>query len=129
MLQLLKVLVAKNVQINAKKSVFGGRGGSLRYLGSIIDGRGISGDVERIKALKKTPKPDSFEKLRSFLEFAQYYSKFVPNFAQLAQPLFDMANFEEFSSAEETSSAYETLLQAMTNGKVPGIEKFSVSWD
>lgn len=48
----------------------------MKYLGYVINGLGISPGISRIKALKGAPIPDSTEKLRSFLGFAQYYAQF-----------------------------------------------------
>ena len=84
LLQLLRTLLQFNVKINVKKSIFAVR--HLKYLGYIVSGEGISADKERIEALSKAPMPNTADQLRSFLGFAQYYTKFVPNFAGLARP-------------------------------------------
>ena len=117
LMELLKVLKRFNIKINATKSVFGVR--KIRYLGYYLDGRGISPDVERIRAVKDAPKPTSVAELRSFLGFVQYYSKFVPHFAKLARPLFDLlADGSSFTWTEEEDAAYNALLEATINGKI-----------
>jgi hypothetical protein len=117
LVELLTVLQARNVCINAKKSII--CADRIRYLGYYLDGKGISPDVERIRALKEAPVPSTPEKLKSFLGFVQYYSKFVPGFADVARPLFDLLsekhNFRWSSTAEK---AYKDLLSSVINGKV-----------
>lgn len=68
-----------------------------------------------MQSLKDTPIPDSAEKLHSFLGFAQYYVKSVPNFAELAQPLYTA--LQEFDNATTLSKDYNRLLNALINGK------------
>lgn len=113
LLQLLRALDKHNVQINMKKSQFAVT--QMKYLGYVISGQGISPDISRIKALKDAPIPDSAEKLHSFLGFAQYYAKFVPNFAALAQPLYTA--LQEFDNTTSIAKDYNCLLNALIDGK------------
>ena len=71
--------------------------------------------MNRIQALKDTPIPDSAEKLHSFLGFTQYYAKFVPNFAALAEPLYTA--LQEFDNATSQAKDYNKLLDALLSGK------------
>ena len=119
LLELLQVLKQHNIKINAKKSVFGVD--KIKYLGYYLDGRGISPDVERIRAVKDAPRPTTLAELRSFLGFVQYYAKFVPQFAKLARPLFDLLAGGCGASLEWTkdvAKAYNELLEATINGQV-----------
>ena len=72
LLNLLKALDHHRVRINAKKSVFAVQ--SLKYLGHVLSGDGISADAERIQALRGAKPPNDAKELRSFLGFAQYLS-------------------------------------------------------
>lgn len=90
---------------------------SLHYLGYSIDGNGIHPNLERIAAVQKAPKPSNSKEMQYFLSFAQYYSKFVKNFALKARPLFDMLS-TEFIWPKESEMAYDSLLHAIVNGEV-----------
>jgi hypothetical protein len=105
-----------NVKINSSKSIFGVS--KIKYLGYYIDGRGISPDVDRIQVLKKAEKPKTCAQLRSFLGFMQYYSKFVPNFSKIAQPLFDVLTEEHWTWSKEADVAYTSLIESVINGRV-----------
>jgi transposase InsO family protein len=116
LLHLLHLLLKFNIQINANKSVFCAK--KIKYLGYYIDGRGISPDAERIGALQKAPKPATVQATRSFLGFVQYYAKFVPHFATLAKPLFDLISEDSFSWGDKEDQCYDELVYAILNGKV-----------
>ena len=73
--------------------------------------------MDRIRALAQAPTPFTKAQLQSFLGFAQYYSKFVPAFSKLAQPLFE-ALAEERIDTEEVRLGYRRLLAALLDGKV-----------
>jgi transposase InsO family protein len=116
LLQLLRALDRYNVKINIKKSVF--QVTQLKYLGYIITGDGISADLDRIQALRRAPRPTTCEQLRSFLGFAQYYAKFMPNFSRHAQPLYDLLADEFFTWTDELDQVYDSLLSSLLDSKV-----------
>ena len=113
---LLRKLKERNVRINWKKSLFAVP--TLKYLGYCIDGQGIQPDVDRIKALEMAPRPTSCKELQSFLGFSQYYAKFVPQFAEVARPLFEMLQMEMFEWTTQAENNYNKLLQSLLSGKV-----------
>lgn len=116
LLKLLRVLHKCNVRINPEKSLIGVQ--QLSYLGYVIDGRGIHADKRRIRALSKAPRPTSAKELQSLLGFAQYYSKFVPGFARIARPLFQMVAEKEFRWTNSTRTALDQLFKALLDGEV-----------
>ena len=114
LLAVLKSLNDHNVTINAKKSDFNMH--EIKYLGYVINGDGISPDNDRIKALQLAPKPQSSEQLQSFLGFAQYYSRFVPNFSVLTQPLYQL--IPDFQWSQAADKQYDKVINALIHGKV-----------
>ncbi|UYV68635.1 K02A2.6-like, partial [Cordylochernes scorpioides] len=59
----------------------------VKYLGHIITPHGLKPDPEKVKALKEMPHPESITKLKSFLGFATYLCKFMPNISMISEPL------------------------------------------
>lgn len=59
----------------------------LPYLGRIIDKNGVRADLSKVAQVQSWPAPQDKENLRSFLGLAQYYAKFIKDFAEIAAPL------------------------------------------
>ena len=60
---------------------------SVPLLGHIVGRRGLECDPKKIEDVKSWPIPDCLKSVRQFLGFVGYYRRFVPGFADLAEPL------------------------------------------
>ena len=103
-----------NVRINKKKSIF--RCEKIKYLGYLVSQNGIEPDPEKFDPITKASDPDSKPALQSILGSLQYYSRFVPNFAELAAPLFDLCKRDtEFRFDSEHKGILTHLKEAIFN--------------
>jgi len=59
----------------------------LKYLGHIIDRRGIRTDPEKVKAMTQWPRPTNVRQIRQFVGLASWYRRFTPKFSATAAPL------------------------------------------
>ena len=59
----------------------------IRVLGHVVSKRGIEPDPIKIKAIQEAPIPTNVSDLKSFLGICGYMSKFIPNYANLVEPL------------------------------------------
>ena len=59
----------------------------VTFLGHIVSAAGVATDPEKTKAVQEWEEPTSETNLRSFLELAGYYRRYVPSFAQIAKLL------------------------------------------
>ena len=64
------------------------RAQEVKYLGHMMTRDGIRACPNRIKAIVEMPKPASAKEVQLFISKCQYYRKFIPNFSQVAAPLF-----------------------------------------
>ena len=83
--KVLTRLVRAGVCVNKQKCLFSQS--SVEYLGHRIDEYGIHPSVEKVRAIKETPKPTCMKELRSYLGLVNYYGKFSPNLATVLRPL------------------------------------------
>ena len=83
---------------------------SVEFLGHIVSSNGVSCDPKKISAVVDWPRPKNVKDVRSFLGYAQYYRKFVANFAHLAAPLYELTkNKRKFVWTEACTNAFELI--------------------
>ena len=92
---------AHNSKINLDKCNFFRM--KFQFLGHIVGKDGLGFHPSKIDAVRKFPVPRSQTEVKSFLGFASYYGKFLPNFAEIARPL---------HTASETSTKFDWTPQA-----------------
>jgi len=63
---------------------------TIRFLGHIIDEKGIHPDPDKIKAIQQAPTPNNVGDMRRFLGMANQMIKFTPNLAEVTKPLRDL---------------------------------------
>ncbi|GJP29588.1 hypothetical protein CLOM_g17696, partial [Closterium sp. NIES-68] len=59
----------------------------VQFLGHIVSAQGVHVDPKKIKAVRTWKSPENVKELQQFLGFANYYNRFVPQYAKLAAPL------------------------------------------
>ena len=62
-------------------------GTSVPFLGHVVGRRGLECDPKKIEDVKCWPVPDCLKSVRQFLGFVGYYRRFIPCFADIAEPL------------------------------------------
>jgi len=122
LLKVLRRLDQYNVRINAKKSVL--RQPSISYLGYKLSSQGISPDPNRVKVLHEAKSPSNTKELRSALGGLQYYSRFIPNFSTIAEPLFSLQTAEHFIWKQEHEKAFREILHKVTSSPTLKCYKF-----
>ena len=60
---------------------------SVPFLGHVVGRDGLQCDPRKIADVRGWPVPDCFKSVRQFLGFVGYYRRFIPKFADLAEPL------------------------------------------
>lgn len=76
---LLKALSDAHLEINLEKSEF--CCSQVKYLGYVVDSRGLHVDPEKTKAIDDYPPPRNLRQLRRFLGMVGWYSRFMADFS------------------------------------------------
>ncbi len=69
----------------------------VRYLGHIISSEGVETDPEKTEVISKWPIPKTVHELRRALGLFGYYRRFIKDYAQLVQPLYEVLKGHENS--------------------------------
>lgn len=85
LLDIFERLRKVNLKLNASKCVFLKK--DMLYLGHVISDKGVLPDPEKINVIQNYPVPQTVDEVKRFVAFANYYRKFIKNFADIAYPL------------------------------------------
>ena len=61
---------------------------------------GIETDPKKITAIKEWPVPRMVTEVQNFLGFTNYYHKFIPKYAHIAQPINQLVSGENANKKE-----------------------------
>jgi len=82
----------------------------VEYLGHVISERGIATDPAKVERVKNWPVPKSVHDVRTFTGFANYYRRYVPDFASTAKPLYRLTDKTiPFDWTYECQQAFDAL--------------------
>ena len=88
----LKKILARceelNLVLNWEKCHFMVQQGIV--LGRLVSSRGIEADKAKVEVIEKLPPPVNVKGIRSFLEHAGLYQRFIPDFSKITQPLTEL---------------------------------------
>ena len=106
--EVLKRLIDAGLQIDISKCEFYTK--KTRYLGLIITPGGIEMDPEKVKAVAEWDAPTTRRQLQRFLGFANFYRRFIRNFAGEAKPLYELTKRTvDWNWAPQCEEAFQRL--------------------
>jgi len=130
--RVLKILLDNCLYCKLKKCEFFKE--KVEFLGFVLSKDGIDMCESKIKAIKDWPVPTSVKEVQQFVGLANYYRRFVKDFATIAKPLHSLTKKNtKFVWTDSCQVAFETLKQTFTEApvlKIPNPErKFYVETD
>jgi len=83
--EMLKKLEENDLYIKPEKCMW--KIQKIRFLGVVIGPDGIEIEKKKVDGVLSWPEPKNVKDVRKFLDFTNYYRKFIKNFAQVARPM------------------------------------------
>ena len=113
-----------NLKLNASKTRIAQT--SLEFLGFIVSKDGISPNPNKVEAIKNYPNPKNVKELQSFLGCANYYRRFVMNFAAKAHALTRLTRKKsKWQWGDEEQAAFDCIKDCLTTSPVLGYPNFN----
>ncbi|GJP68699.1 hypothetical protein CLOP_g25362 [Closterium sp. NIES-67] len=91
----------------------------VQFLGHMVSAQGVHVDPKKIEAVRTWKTPENVKELQQFLGFANYYNRFVPQYAKIAAPLTNLLKKNTpYKWEPKHQEAVEQLKQALTSAPV-----------
>jgi hypothetical protein len=91
----------------------------IEYLGLIIGGSEVKMDPSKVAAVKDWKTPTNLREVRGFIGFANFYRRFIKDFAKITRPLHDLTKKNTpFEWSTRQQEAFDTLREAFISSPV-----------
>jgi len=91
----------------------------VKYLGLIVGTNGIRMDPSKVSAVVDWPQPENVKGIQSFLGFANFYRRFIRDFAKKAAPLTKLTKKDTpFAWDKTCTEAFKDLKNAFTSAPI-----------
>jgi len=123
--EILRRLEENNLYIKPEKCMWKAR--KIRFLGVVIGPNGIEMEAEKVDEVLNWPQPKNIKDIRKFLGLANYYRRFIKDFARVARPM-NMLTWkdEKWQWKEAQQKVFEELKRIFTSKLVlaaPDLDK------
>jgi len=94
----------------------------VEFLGIVIGPKGVEMQKEKIEEVLSWPAPRNIKEVQKFLGLANYYRRFIKNFARIAAPLYMLVRKEQkWKWEKEQKKVFERLKAVFTTEPVLAI--------
>ncbi|CAI5479908.1 unnamed protein product [Closterium sp. Yama58-4] len=115
--EVFEILPKNKFYVKLSKSDFALK--KVQFLGHMVSAEGIHVDSRKIKDVKKWKVPENMKELQHFIGFANYYYRFVPQYAKIAAPLTNLLKKDTpYKWDTPQQQAMEQLQTALTTAPV-----------
>jgi RNase H-like domain found in reverse transcriptase/Reverse transcriptase (RNA-dependent DNA polymerase) len=120
--EVLRRLRAHDLYLRPEKCEFDRE--EVEYLGLIIKKGEVTMDPIKVKAVTDWPTPRNLRELRGFLGFANFYRRFIKDFAKLARPLNDLTKKDiQWTWNISQRQAFQTLKESFSRRPILAVYK------
>ena len=105
------------LKLNKEKCVYAQP--ELRFLGHIVDAKGIRVDPSKVSAIRELRAPTNVQELKRALGMINYMSKYIPDMATVAGPLYDLLKGKTaWTWDQPQQQAFQRLKEALITSPV-----------
>src|SRR5277367_6714716 len=91
----------------------------LPFLGDVLTETGLKTDPEKTRAVLEGQVPKGVKELQTFLGMVGWYRKYIPEYAQVARPLFDLLKkLATWRWTEAQGKAFDALKTRLTEAPI-----------
>lgn len=113
-----------NLKLNPNKCEF--LKPEVSFLGHKCTSEGVLPDPGKLSAVRKYPRPTDKSEVKRFAAFANYYRRFIENFAEIVRPLTRLTGKRiDFHWTDEHENAFQTLKQRLITPPILRYPDFS----
>lgn len=106
-----------NLKLNPEKCKFFQR--EVTFLGHRCTDVGISPDPDKLSAIRDYPTPTNSDEAIRFIQFANYYRRFIQNFSHFSKPITSISGKKaKFIWSEKCQESFEYLKKCLENPPV-----------
>ncbi|KAL5263050.1 hypothetical protein ACHWQZ_G008446 [Mnemiopsis leidyi] len=113
-----------NLKLSTGKTTFMAK--EVNFLGHRLSKDGLSVDPKKVAAINNLPPPTSVKTVQKFLGAVNYFRSYIPNFAEIATPLYDLTQKGvKFVWSRDCQKAFQKIKACLTKSPVlciPDIE-------
>ena len=115
--KVLEILNEVGATVNKSKCLFFAN--EIEYIGFLIEKNGIRVNPRKIDPIINMPQPTNVKQLQSFLGAVNYYSKFIPNMADIAKHLYKLIEKNAiWEWKNECDNSFRILKQRLSESPV-----------
>ena len=107
---------ARGLTLNKEKCIF--KMPQLEFIGYLLSIRGIDPTESKVEAVVKAREPETAAEVRGFMGFVNFSAKFIPNLANIAEPLRHLTRADIiFKWEREQQEAFNALKKALASAE------------
>ncbi|CAD5224836.1 unnamed protein product [Bursaphelenchus xylophilus] len=121
-----KTIIRFGLKLRIEKCVWGVA--EIKYLGLLISKQGSRPDPKNLEAVRKFEKPTTLSQLRSFIGCVSYFRRFIPKFAEIMAPLYELTaggqDQVQEKWAEAQDKAFKEVVERLLKAPVLAAPRF-----
>ena len=91
----------------------------MAFLGHILTTEEVAVDPEKVEVVSNWQQPTNVSEIRSFLELAGYYRRFIEGFSEVTRPMTELLRKDKkFTWTESCERSFQELKRRLTTASV-----------